>query len=125
MFSRTGASEGARYKTQTVAVEGPGRTFKFALALRHVDWSQFDVLHAHTDDYWLWRAPVDAHVRTLHGSCFDEALHIQGARERLRMLLLGLSEMVASVVADETVAVSRNTRRWTPWSIESSQTVGT
>ena len=115
MFSRSGSSDGANYETQTVEVGGAARTFKFALALKDVDWSRFDVLHAHTDDYWLWRVPVRLHVRTLHGSCFDEALHIQGTRERLRMLLLGLSEMAATAAADETVAVSRTSRRWTPW----------
>ena len=38
-----------------------------------------------------------------------------GGRERLRMLLLGLSEVLASLAADETVAVSENARRWLPW----------
>jgi phosphatidyl-myo-inositol alpha-mannosyltransferase len=108
-------SDGARYDTQTVALDGSNRTFKFALRLRHVDWSTFDVLHAHGDDYWLWRRRAPAHVRTLHGSCFSEALHIRGTRARLRMVMLGFSEVLASVVADHTVAVSRITRRWTPW----------
>jgi glycosyltransferase involved in cell wall biosynthesis len=31
------------------------------------------------------------------------------------MLLLGLSEWLATAVADETVACSENTRRWVPW----------
>jgi phosphatidyl-myo-inositol alpha-mannosyltransferase len=115
MFSRSGPSDGALYETQTVPVYGSGRTFKFAYALRHIDWRGFDVLHAHTDDYWLWDAPARVHVRTLHGSCFDEAIHISGVRERARMALLGFSELLATAVADETVAVSRNTLRWTPW----------
>jgi phosphatidyl-myo-inositol alpha-mannosyltransferase len=115
VFSSCGPSAGARYTTTTLALSGSNRTFKFALELRHVDWSGFDVLHAHGDDYWLWRRRVPAHVRTLHGSCLSEALHITGRRERLRMLLLGLSEVLATLVADEVVAVSANTRRWAPW----------
>lgn len=115
VFSSCGPSPGARYKTETLSLSGSNRTFKFALRLRHVDWTRFDVLHAHGDDYWLWRRRVPAHVRTLHGSCLSEALWVKGSRERLRMLLLGLSEVLASVVADETVAVSANTRRWLPW----------
>lgn len=115
VFSACGPVEGALYTTRTVPLSGANRTFKFALRLRRVDWSPFDVLHAHGDDYWLWRRRVPAHVRTLHGSCFSEALHIRGARERIRMLLLGCTELLASVVADETVTVSDATRRWMPW----------
>jgi len=109
VLSACGPSDGARYLTETVPLDGPNRTFKFALRLRHVDWARFDVLHAHGDDYWLWRRRVPVHVRTFHGSCLTEARWIQGGRERLRMLLLGLSEVIASFVADETVAVSENT----------------
>lgn len=109
------APDGARYRTRTVRLTGSLRTFRFATALRRLDLSRYDVLHAHGDDYWLWRRRVPAHVRTLHGSCFDEALRIRGAWERLRMVLLGFSEVLASLVADHTVVVSPKTRRWTPW----------
>jgi len=115
VFSSCGPSRGANYETVTVPLHGSNRTFKFALKLRNVDWSRFDVLNAHGDDYWLWRRRVPVHVRTLHGSCFSEALRIRGARERLRMVLLGVGEVLATLVADECVAVSNNTRRWTPW----------
>jgi phosphatidyl-myo-inositol alpha-mannosyltransferase len=115
VFSGCGPSDGAAYRTEQIDLRGSNRTFKFALKLRKVDWSAFDVLHAHGDDYWLWRQRVPAHVRTLHGSCFGEALRIKGARERLRMVLLGFSELLATVVADESVAVSNNTRAWMPW----------
>lgn len=115
VLSPCAAPEGARYRTVSVPLSGSLRTFRFALALRRMDLSRYDVLHAHGDDYWLWRRRVPAHVRTLHGSCFDEALRIHGAWERLRMVMLGLSEVLASVVADRTVVVSPKTRRWTPW----------
>lgn len=115
VFSACGPSDGARYVTETVPVAGSNRTFKFALQLRRVDWTPFDVLHAHGDDYWLWRRRVPVHVRTLHGSCMSEARWAQGGRERTRMVLLGLSEILASVVADETIAVSEATRKWLPW----------
>lgn len=114
VYSSCGASDGAMYETRTVPLEGANRTFKFALALRKVDWSEFDVLHAHGDDYWLWGLPL-AHVRTLHGSCLSEAVHVKGARERLRMFLLGLSELLATVTADRSVVVSQSTTAWFPW----------
>lgn len=115
VFSGCGPSEGALYETVQILLRGSNRTFKFALALRRVNFSGFEVLHAHGDDYWLWRRRVKAHVRTIHGSCFEEALRITGVRERLRMALLGCTEVLASLVADTTAVVSPQTRRWTPW----------
>jgi glycosyltransferase involved in cell wall biosynthesis len=115
VYSECPPVDGAIYGHRHVSVTGALRTFRFATKLRRVDFSGYDVLHAHGDDYWLWRRRVARHVRTLHGSCFEEALRIRGAWERLRMVMLGFSEVMASVVADTTVVVSPTTRRWTPW----------
>lgn len=115
MFSACPPVEGARYGHRHLALEGSARTFRFALALRRVDFSGYDAIHAHGDDYWLWRRRAPVHVRTMHGTGFEEAIRIPGAKEKLRMLLLGLSEVLASFVADVTVAVSPQTRRWMPW----------
>ncbi|MEO7123336.1 MAG: glycosyltransferase family 4 protein, partial [Lacisediminihabitans sp.] len=115
VFSECPPVEGAIYGHRRIELSGRMRTFRFALHLRRVDFGSYDVLHAHGDDYWLWRHRVPRHVRTIHGSCFEEAIHIRGFGEKLRMLALGLSEVLASVVADETTVVSPRTRRWTPW----------
>lgn len=115
VFSECPPVEGALYGHRHLRLNGPLRTFRFATHLRRTDFSSYDVLHAHGDDYWLWRRRVPCHIRTMHGSCFEEALRITGFKERARMVLLGLSEVLASVVADETVAVSPATLRWMPW----------
>ncbi|WP_028707940.1 glycosyltransferase family 4 protein [Propionicicella superfundia] len=115
VFSECPPVKGARYGHHRIHLDGPLRTFRFATRLRHADLSSYDVLHAHGDDYWLWRRRVPRHVRTLHGSCFEEALHIKGLKEKARMILLGFSEVLATRVADVTVAVSPATLRWTPW----------
>ncbi|MHA3704360.1 glycosyltransferase family 4 protein [Jatrophihabitans sp. YIM 134969] len=115
VFSACEAGPGARYRTEVVRLGGALRTFRFAAAMRRVDFTAFDVLHAHGDDYLLTGRPRPTHIRTLHGSCFDEALHIHGFLARLRMFVLGLSEVLATFVADTTVVVSPATRRWTPW----------
>jgi phosphatidylinositol alpha-mannosyltransferase len=107
--------DGAAYGHHRIALSGRLRTFRFALRLRRIDFSSYDVLHAHGDDYWLWKRRVRRHVRTVHGSCFEEAVHIRGFAEKLRMILLGFTEILASMVADETVVVSPSTRRWMPW----------
>lgn len=115
VFSECPPVAGASYGHRRIVLTGSLRTFRFATALRRVDFSGYDVLHAHGDDYWLWRRRVPRHVRTLHGSCFEEALRISGLKEKLRMILLGCTEVLASLVADVTVTVSPDTRRWTPW----------
>jgi glycosyltransferase involved in cell wall biosynthesis len=107
--------EGARYGHRLVRPRGSLRTFRFATQLRRLDLASYDVLHAHGDDSWMWRRRARGHIRTLHGSCVEEALHIKGAVERLRMLMLGFSEVLASLVADRTVVVSPATRKWAPW----------
>ena len=47
------------------------------------------------------------HVRTLHGSCFEEAIHIRGAKERLRMVVLGFTRGARQRRRGPTVVVSR------------------
>ena len=118
MFSPAPKPEGALYEMRFVPVGAFLRTFRFAWNLARADYYGFDVFHAHGDDYWLWgggrtRRPV--HVRTMHGSCFAEAFHVPRAKEKLRMALLGLSEVLSTAVADRTVCVSSNTCRFYPW----------
>lgn len=115
VFSPCGPVDGALYGHVHVPLSGSLRTFRFAFEMRRRDLSSYDVLHAHGEDYWMWRRRVPMHVRTLHGSCFEEALRIRGAKERARMVLLGFTEVLASIVADRTVLISPQTRRWTPW----------
>jgi glycosyltransferase involved in cell wall biosynthesis len=115
MFSPCGPSEGAEYETVTVPVGDRLRTFAFAWNLRRVDFRPFDIVHAHGDDYWLWGGGRPPHVRTMHGSCLAEAAHVPGVWEKLRMAMLGASEILATAVADRTVSVSANTRRYYPW----------
>lgn len=114
MHSPCAKPEDALYEHVTVPVGTSLRTFRFAWELRRYDWSRFDVVHAHGEDYFLrFKKPV--HVRTMHGSCLAEALHIPGLREKLRMTLIGLTEIAAACVAHRTVGVSENTRRSFPW----------
>lgn len=115
VFSPCRAVDGALYGHVHVPLSGSLRTFRFAFEMRRRDFSSYDVLHAHGEDYWMWRRRVPMHVRTLHGSCFEEALRIRGVKEKARMVLLGFTEVLASLVADRTALISPQTRRWTPW----------
>ena len=115
VFSPCGPVDGAAYGHVHLPMTGSLRTFRFAFVMRRQDLSSYDVLHAHGEDYWMWRRRVPMHVRTLHGSCFEEAIHIRGIGQKLRMVMLGFTEVLASIVADRTVLISPQTRRWTPW----------
>jgi len=115
VFSPCAPVDGALYGHVHLPLTGSLRTFRFAFVMRRQDLSSYDVLHAHGEDYWMWRRRVPMHVRTLHGSCFEEAIHIRGLGEKLRMVMLGFTEVLASLVADRTVLISPQTRRWTPW----------
>jgi phosphatidyl-myo-inositol alpha-mannosyltransferase len=115
MFSPCPRPDDASYDHVALPLTGAGRTFRWAGSVRQLDLSGFDVFHAHGDDYLRRGRSTPAHVRTMHGSCFSEAVHIHGLKERARMAVLGASEVVATGVADETVLVSRNSGRWFPW----------
>jgi glycosyltransferase involved in cell wall biosynthesis len=115
VFSGCGPSDEARYETVKVPLSGSNRTFKFAWQLRGINWSPFDIVHAHGDDNLL-RGGRPVRVRTMHGSCFAEARWVGSMRHRLRMTVLGLGELVSTVTpADQVVAVSQNTHRGLPW----------
>jgi glycosyltransferase involved in cell wall biosynthesis len=115
VFSPDLPGDGARYRVAHVDSGGSLRTFRFGWRLRDVDLSRFDILHAHGDDTFLVGHRRPPHVRTMHGSCFAEARCIPGAKEKVRMVLLGAGEVVSSFAADRTVAVSVATTRVYPW----------
>lgn len=115
MFSPCAKPDDARYDHVHVDVRKPLATFRWALELRRQDFSDFDVFQAAGDDYWFMGKKRPVHVRTMMGSCLAEAVHIHGIKERARMVALGLGEVLATLVADRTVLISANTRRWFPW----------
>jgi glycosyltransferase involved in cell wall biosynthesis len=114
IFSPIPRPADALYEVEVVPVGTRLRTFRFAWNLRRYDWTRFDILHAQTDDYWLMGKRRPFHLRTMYGSCWAEAIHIPGLKDRLRMALLAASEHLATLVADKTVAISENTRRCFP-----------
>ena len=115
VFSQSPRPEGAQYAFERVPVRPPLRALRASWYLRSVDWSRFDVLHAHGDDWFLWNKSVPPHVRTIHGSCLAEAANIPGLKKKCYMLFLALLETLSCAVADQVVAVSGNTCRSYPW----------
>jgi glycosyltransferase involved in cell wall biosynthesis len=114
VFSQTGGSEDSLYETVVVPPGKRFRTFSFAWDLRSYDFSGFDVLNAHGDDWFLWGRKLPRHIHTFHGSCMAEMLHGKGLTAKVRMGALALCEYSSCFLPDELVAVSENTRRYIP-----------
>lgn len=115
MFSPCRKPADALYEHRHLPIDGHLRTMRWPFVLRRIDLTGFDVLHTHGDDHLLFGRKRPRHIRTMMGSCLSEALHIKGVRERLRMFVLGLTEVWATFVADRTVLISGATRKWFPW----------
>jgi phosphatidylinositol alpha-mannosyltransferase len=114
VFSQCDPGEDALYDFQIIPPGGRYRSFGFGWDLRNVSFADFDVLHAHGDDWFLWGKKRPRHIHTYHGSCFAESLHQTNLRERIRMLALAACEYGSLALCDETVAVSEGTRTYIP-----------
>lgn len=115
MFSPAPRCEGAIYEHRQVDAGVRFRLGGFAKAMGKLDITGFDVLHSHGEDHLVRRNAVPCHVRTVHGSCLEEAWHIHGAAAKARMLYIAMTEVISSFRVDASVAVSRNTTRFYPW----------
>ena len=115
MFSPVSRPDDAHYKLEQIPVGSTNRIVHFATRLGSMDWSRFDVVHAHGEDYRIHTRQNPIHVRTMHGSCLAEAAHVPGLKEKIRMLFLGFTELLSYAAADVTVGVSKNTTCSYPW----------
>ncbi len=115
VFSQTDAGDDSLYQVRIVDSGTRLRTFGFAWNLRHVDFTAFDVVNAHGDDWFLWGCRRPRLVHTFHGSLLAEFMNVRGSGEKARMGALALCEYNACLLADELVAVSENTRRYIPF----------
>lgn len=115
MFSPSRRPEDARYTHVHHPLSGRSRIVQWAKVVRELDLSGFDALLAQGEDHLLRRHAVPAHVRTMHGSCLDEAVHAHGWRDRIRMTALGFTEVLTAVRAPVVVGVSSNSTRLFPW----------
>ena len=114
VFSQSGASPDSTYRVEVVPPRRRLATFLFAWDLRKYDFTGFDVLNAHGDDWFLWGKKRPRHIHTFHGSCLAEMIHSRNLAGKLRMGALALCELSAAFLADERTAVSTNTRHYIP-----------
>lgn len=84
----------------------------FATRLAQTDFSEFDIVHTHGDNYLLWK--THPHIRTFHGSAIDEMLSAVTWRRRIYQLLIAGLEDVGARVADFNVGISNTTQKRIP-----------
>lgn len=88
------------------------KAFVFAARLSGTNFSEFDLIHTHGDNYLLWgRHPQ---VRTFHGSARDEAISAVRLRRRIYQTVLAGLEPIAAGMADVNVGVSQATQARIP-----------
>jgi phosphatidylinositol alpha-mannosyltransferase len=83
--------------------------FIFAWDLARADFSAFDVLHAHGDNFLLWRKHPQ--VRTFHGSAYDEARAARTLTRKMFFHAVDILERVGARIADHNVGVSSVTKK--------------
>jgi glycosyltransferase involved in cell wall biosynthesis len=83
-----------------------------------LDFHRYDIIHAHSDDFLLPHKNCPPVIRTLHGSCLMEAMHIPGMREKFRMLFLAATETFSARRASKAVCISAHTHRFFPWTTD-------
>jgi len=115
MFSPAVECEDALYTHRRVPLSGRLRTVRWGWTLRSLDLSSFDALLAQGDDHFVRKDAVPVHLRTMHGTCFDEARFVPSAKEKVRMLFLGLTELVSALRTPGIVGVSKASLRYFPW----------
>lgn len=119
VFSQDPAPPGAPYQVTRVPLRADRLApIRFPFAVRHQDFSQFDVVHAQGDDQWLRRRRRPPIVRTMHGTALAEAWFngVRGVSPRRLFLHLWffLNEWIAAARADALVGVSADTLRYYP-----------
>lgn len=103
----------AQYTLCTVSIVGSNRIVKWSKALRQYKFDA-DIVHFAGDDHLLRSENRYVHLRTFHGSCFAEAQVASSFSDKLRMLYLGITELVAQPIADVCTTVSSHTNRYFP-----------
>ena len=115
MFTFSPAYADCRYRVHQYSIPPRLRrlqAFVLAARLAKTDFSKFDILHTHGDNYLLWgRHPQ---VRTFHGSAKDEANSAVRLRRRVYQLAIARLEEIGAQVADVNVGVSQATRARIP-----------
>jgi phosphatidyl-myo-inositol alpha-mannosyltransferase len=111
MFTFSPSYKDCRYKVHQYPISIKTRRFQpflFAYNLSCTNFTEFDVVHSHGDNYLMWR--THPQVRTFHGSAKDEAAFAVHLKRRILQSIFFFLEIVGAWVADINIGVSEATR---------------
>ena len=103
----------ANYTLSTVQLDGRNRILKWSRALKDYKF-EADIVHFGGDDHLVFAGRRFVHLRTFHGSCFAEAQVASKVANKVRMVYLGITELLAQRSADVCAVVSAHTNRYFP-----------
>jgi len=84
------------------------RLFGLPFLMNFVDWSSYDVVHFHGDDWFLLRRPFSS-VRTLHGSALFEARSATSLKRKIAQYCVFPLEYLSARLATIPLAVGPKT----------------
>jgi glycosyltransferase involved in cell wall biosynthesis len=111
MFTFSPAYADCRYNVHQYSILPRLRklqAFMLAACVARTNFSGFDIVHSHGDNYLLWGCHPQ--VRTFHGSAIDEAKSSVHLRGRIYQTVMARLEEAGAWVADVNVGVSEATR---------------
>lgn len=117
VFSLSPKPAGARYDHVHLFSEYPwldenrlARLFLLPMLLNQVDFTGYDLLHTHGEDWFLFRRQLPT-VRTLHGSALAEARSATSLKRQIGQYVVYPLELLAQQLATITQAVGPDTQR--------------
>ena len=114
VFSCDAPPDDARYRHQRIfayALRSKlARLFALPVFLNFVDFSRFDIVHTHGDD-WFWFRRAVPTVRTMHGSALREAQTATRLRRKLLQYLVYPLEHLSVRLATRSIAVGIDAQR--------------
>ena len=84
------------------------RLFLAPIALNFVNFSQFDVLHLHGDDWFFIKRGLPT-VRSMHGSALNEARNAPSLKRKLLLYVIYPLEHISVFLATKSVAAGQET----------------
>jgi len=115
MFTFSPAYAESEYQVHQIPLPAKFRkvgSFALAWHLSRLDFSGFDIVHTHGDNYLLNKTPPQ--IRTFHGSARDEAASAKSMKRKIYQRLMVRLEVAGARAADVNVGVSEATRSRIP-----------
>lgn len=101
----------ALYSHVHYPVVGRNRVVKWSIALARYRFGR-GIIHFAGDNHLVRKQIETVRLRTFHGSCFAEAMSAATNQDKVRMLYLGVTELLGQMRSDCSTVVSADTNKY-------------